>query len=79
MKKIIFSLIAALALPLTLCAQNIETVLPKAQAGDTKAMVELAELYRNSWDDGSDVNALKWLNKASENEYSTATEILQWL
>lgn len=65
MKKLILSLLAAIALPLSICAQDIEELLPKANSGDTKAMVELAELYRNSWDDGSDANALKWLNKAA--------------
>lgn len=66
MKKFTLSLIAALALPLSLFAQSVEDVLPQAQSGDVKAMVELAEIYRNSWDDGSDANALKWLTKAAE-------------
>lgn len=66
MKKFLLSLIAAIALPLGMMAQDIETLLPKAQAGDTQAMVELAQLYRESWDDGSDANALKWYKKAAE-------------
>lgn len=66
MKKFFLSLIAAIALPLSIFAQDIEEVLPKAQSGDVKAMVELAELYRNSWDDGSDANALKWYKKAAD-------------
>ena len=62
MKKFFLSLIAAIALPLSIFAQDIEEVLPKAQSGDVKAMVELAELYRNSWDDGSDANAHEPVN-----------------
>lgn len=66
MKKFILSLITAIALPLGMMAQDIETLLPKAQAGDAQAMIELAQLYRESWDDGSDANALKWYKKAAE-------------
>lgn len=66
MKKIILSLIAALAIPFAAMAQDIEELLPKAQGGDVQAMVELAEAYSNSWDDGSAEKALKWFNKAAD-------------
>lgn len=59
-------LIAAVVLPMMLNAQEIADLLPKAQGGDVKAMFEVAELYRNSWDDGAEKNALTWYNKAAD-------------
>lgn len=66
MKKTILSILTAIMLPLSACAQDIEELLPKAQKGDVKAMVELAEAYANSWDDGADAKAVKWYTKAAD-------------
>lgn len=66
MKKIILTLITAAMLPLAAMAQDIEELLPKAQGGNVQAMVELAEAYANSWDDGSAEKAFKWYSKAAE-------------
>ena len=52
-------------LPLIAGAEDIETVLPKAQAGDVKAMVQLAEIYSNSWDEGAAEKAVSWYKKAA--------------
>lgn len=65
MKKFILSLIAAIAIPFAAMAQDIDELLPKAQAGDVKAMVEVAKAYAGSWEDGADANAVKWFNKAA--------------
>lgn len=66
MKKTILSLFAAFAIPFAAMAQDIEELLPKAQGGNVQAMVELAEAYVNSWDDGSEEKAFKWYSKAAE-------------
>lgn len=66
MKKFILSVVAALSIPFAAMAQDIEELLPKANAGDAKAMVELAEAYASSWDDGASEKAVKWFTKAAD-------------
>lgn len=66
MKKIILSLLVLIALPLAAFAQDINELLPKAQKGDTQAMVQLAAAYNDSWEDGSAEQAAKWYRKAAD-------------
>lgn len=66
MKKFILSLVAALAMPLAMMAQDIDELLPKAKSGDTKAMVALAAAYADSWEDGASEQAVAWYRKAAD-------------
>lgn len=52
---------------------RIDTLLPKANAGDAKAQLKIARLYRDARDDLKDIaQAVIWLEKASNSTSSVA-------